>query len=214
MFYTLVRVVYSFFITIFIPVYWKELGLVNFLWCCDITLFALLVALWTKNNLLVSIGTICSLPLTILWNIDFFSILIFNHSIFKIAHYMFYDFVPLYVRGLSLFHVWLPPLLIWLLYRWNYNRKAFIWSSFLTWIVIPITYLVTEPERNINCVHSFIKAGQNILPEWMLLIIFMTVLPIFVYYPMHWILKILFSNKQESYLHTDQKMATASDNSV
>jgi len=58
----------------------------------------------------------------------------------------------LWLRALSLFHVLLPVLLLWLLYWLGYDRRALPATMLLCWVVLPVTYLFTDPAQNINWV--------------------------------------------------------------
>lgn len=59
--------------------------------------------------------------------------------------------------GLSMFHVFLPALLVWMLYRLGYDRRAWLAATLLCWVVLPATYLFTDPARNINWYSGWAK---------------------------------------------------------
>jgi hypothetical protein len=82
----------------------------------------------------------------------------------------------LYLRGLSLFHVFLPLVMVLLLCRLGYGRRALLAQTLLTWIVRVVTYLVTDPADDINLVFRLGEAPQTriqprlyLAPEMMLL---------------------------------------------
>jgi hypothetical protein len=189
-----IRIAYTIFIAILVPIYWKEYGPANFLWFCDVTLFLVLLGLWLRSNLLISMASIGFLPHTFLWNICFFGRFIFGRNLLGISNYMFDPGLPLYLRSLSLFHVWLPALLIWLLYKLGYNKKALGWISLVTWVLLSITYL-TPPEGDVNWIFGLRDAMKATLPPLAYLIALMFTIPIVVYYPMHRILKKIFEKK-------------------
>ena len=59
----LLKVAYTLFVAVFIPCYWVQFGAQNFLWACDIALFATLVALWREDALLAStMAIVLALP--------------------------------------------------------------------------------------------------------------------------------------------------------
>jgi hypothetical protein len=58
-----------------------------------------------------------------LWLADFGSHLLGIHLL-GLTGYMFDPGLPLFTRGLSLFHGWLPLLLVWLLFRLGYDKRA------------------------------------------------------------------------------------------
>ncbi|CAN5335281.1 hypothetical protein BH23BAC1_BH23BAC1_27520 [soil metagenome] len=63
---------------------------------------------------------------------------------------MFDEELSQFLRGLSLFHVFLPAIVIWLLIKWGYEPKALYWQWALAWVVLPLTYFLTDPQDNIN----------------------------------------------------------------
>ena len=66
-------------------------------------------------------------------------------------------FLPLPLRLIGLFHLALPPYLIWLIFRLGYHSKAWIVQVLLTWAIALVTWLVTSPLININFVFSYLK---------------------------------------------------------
>ena len=107
------KVAYGLFLCVLVPVYWHHYGPTNFLWACDIALFLIGVALWLENPLPTSMMAIGVLPFELAWIIDFIA----GSRLLGMASYMFDTALPLYLRALSLFHVALPPLMIFLLFR-------------------------------------------------------------------------------------------------
>lgn len=86
------------------------------------------------------------------WNLDFFARPIAGRGLTNLdaTGYAFNPAQPLWLRGLSLFHVFLPALLVWMLYRLGYDRRAWLAATLLCWVVLPATYLFTDPARNIT----------------------------------------------------------------
>src|SRR5437762_3483576 len=116
-----VKAPYTVFVCALVPLYWPKYGPQNFLWFSDIALLSTAVALWLENSFLASMMAVAILLPEIAWNIDFFSRLIFGVDAIGLAHYMFDARRPLYLRALSLFHVAVPVLLLWMLYRLGYD---------------------------------------------------------------------------------------------
>jgi hypothetical protein len=184
-----VRLSYTVFVAVLVPIYWRHYGPDNFLWFSDIALFAVLISLWTGNRLLFSMMAVGVLPIETLWLIDFIAL----GKTTGIAAYMFKDDLPLYLRALSLFHFFLPPILIWMLWRQGYDRRALLAQTILAWIVLPTTWLLTRPDENINWV--FGPAGpQNLIPPLVYLGLYMLLLPVVVYWPMHLLLRKIFGD--------------------
>jgi hypothetical protein len=179
------KVGYGVIVPVIVVVYWRDYGPSNFLWLSDIALFCTTLALFTGNRLLASMPAVGVLPLEIVWTIDFLS----GGQLFGLASYMFDPKLPLYLRSLSLFHLALPPTLIFLLYRFGYDRRALIYQTLVTWAALLLSYLAVEPQKNINWVFGPGSEPQQILPPLLYFSLEMAALPLLVIVPMHLILQ-------------------------
>ena len=182
------KLAYGLAVPVIAVVYWRAYGPTNFLWFSDIALVCTLAALLTGNRLLASMPAVGVLPLELAWTIDFLA----GGRLIGLAAYMYDSQLPLYLRAMSLFHLALPPTLIYLLYGLGYDERALLYQTLLTWIVLVLTYLVTDPEKNINWAFGPGQTPQSILPPLLYLGIEMVVLPLAVFLPMHLLLKRLF----------------------
>lgn len=191
------KLVYTIFVMLLVPVYWFEHGPTNFLWASDIALLVTVVALWRENRFLVSTMAVGVLLPELLWNIDFFARLITEGDgvlWFEATRYMFNPDIPLYVRGLSLFHVFLPAVLIYSLLRLGYDSRGLLAQCLLAWLVLPISYFFTDPTRNINGVFGFGDTVQTAMPGELYLLLLMLLYPLLLYTPTHLILKKCLKN--------------------
>ena len=179
---------YGLAVPVIAVVYWRSYGPSNFLWLSDIALACTLASLLTGNRLLASMPAVGVLPLELAWTIDFLA----GGRVIGLAAYMFDAKLPLYLRSLSLFHLALPPTLLFLLYRFGYDERALVYQTLLTWVVLVITYVATNPEQNINWVFGPGSKPQQLLPPLVYLGLEIVVLPVFVFFPMHLILKRFF----------------------
>jgi hypothetical protein len=179
------KVLYTIFVCALVPIYWRQYGLANFLWFSDIALLALVPALWLENALLVSMLAISVVFFEALWNIDFFFRLATGKSLVGLSTYMFDPSIPLFIRGLSGFHIVLPLLLLWILHRVGYDQRAFLWQTFVALVVLPLSYLVSNARENVNWVYGFGQNPQRILPAPLFVILLMLLFPLAVYLPTH-----------------------------
>jgi len=85
---------------------------------------------------------------------------------------------------LSLFHVPLPILLIYLVHRLGYDRRALVFQILLAWIVLPATYLLTPPQKNINWVYGP-TGPQHLVPPLIYFFMLMIFFPLAIYLPTH-----------------------------
>jgi hypothetical protein len=164
-----------------VPVYWVEYGPGNFLWFSDIALFVTAWCLWTGHRLPASMMAVGVLPLELVWTADFLT----GGALGGLAAYMFDESYPLWLRAFSLFHLPLVAVLIWMLARQGYDRRAFWAQTLLAWIVLPLSWWLTDPEENINWVHGLGPGVHEILSPPLYLALFMVALPLLVYLPTH-----------------------------
>ncbi len=150
---------YLCFVLVLVPVYAVEHGLRNFLWFSNVALLLGLVGVWTENRLVISTQAVSVSLLEIGWLVDFFSGLVRGgDSIYGLTAYMFDAALPLYLRLLSLYHVVLPFLLLWLLWRCGYDRRALrVWLP-AGWGILLFAY-AGPGERNVNWIYGV--PGEN-----------------------------------------------------
>ena len=195
------KIAYTLFLAVLVPVYWIKYGPANFLWFCDIALLATAYTLWLEASLPASMVALGLLP-EIYWNADFFGRLLFGLHLGGLSDYMFLQNYSLFLRGLSLFHVFLPVLLLWLLWRLGYHRWALLGQTALSWIVLPCCYLFTDPKAHINWVfapkNSSLEAVPPLLYFWMIMLVF----PVVAFLPMHGLYCLLFSKPPRRYENT------------
>jgi hypothetical protein len=192
-----VKIPYTLFVFILVPVYWIRYGPANFLWFSDIGLLGTLVALWLESRLLISMMATGVLPLDIVWNLIFFPKLILGAGPEGLVGYMFDPKIPVSVRALSLFHVAVPVIQLWSLSKMGYDVRAWKYQAFLGWIILPLSYVVSGPKENINWVLGVAEAPQQWLPAPLYLAALMVIYPALVCFPTHLVLKRLFHKTQE-----------------
>jgi hypothetical protein len=181
-------VAYGLAIPVIAVAYWRNYGPANFLWLSDIALAFTFASLLTGNGLLASMAAVGALLLELAWTIDFLA----GGRLIGLAAYMFDRKLPRTLRSLSLFHIALPPTLLFLLYQHGYDERALIYQTMLTWIVLVITYAVTDPQQNINWVFGPRSKPQTFLPPRLYLGLEMVILPAALFMPTHFILKHFF----------------------
>jgi len=186
-----IKLFVTLFLGVLIPVYWRHYGPTNFLWASDIALFFVCATVWLEKPLLNSMMAIGVLPFELVWIADFFS----GGHLLGVTNYMFDDSRALYLRTLSLYHLFLPPFIIFLLHRLGYDRRALLAQTLLIWIVLPLSYLVTDPADNINFAFGPGKGPQSFMPPLLYLVLELIVLPIVICLPAHLLLKRLFRRR-------------------
>ena len=182
---------YTLFLCVLVPIYWHHYGPLNFLWGSDVALFLLLGSLWSGRPLPNSMVAVGILPFEIVWCVDFAS----GAELLGVTGYMFEPGRPVFLRTLSLFHVALPVLVIFLLRRLGYDRRALPAQIALTWILLPVSYLFTDPAENVNLAFGLGHTPQSLLDPRLYLLLFMLGLPLVVLWPMHLLLRRMFPGR-------------------
>ncbi len=135
------KIAYAAFMAALVPVYWHYYGPTNFLYFCDVALILTLIAIWPENALLVSACTVGILIPQAVWVVDFL-VRATGTSLTGMTDYMFDSGHAPFLRALSLFHGWLPFLLLYLVWRIGYDRRAFLTWTVLTWTVLAWALLI------------------------------------------------------------------------
>src|SRR5918999_2532266 len=186
-----VNLLYTLFVCVLVPAYWRHYGAANFLWFSDLALFAGFSALWLESSLLASMQAVSVLLLELLWNIDFFARLISGKQVLGLAEYMFKSDKPLWLRGMSLFHVPLPVILLWQVCCFGYDLRAWIAQTSLFWLVMPVCFFFTRPEENINWVFGPGSQPQRRISGGVYLMLLLIGAPLFIFLPTHVLLRAL-----------------------
>ncbi len=181
------------FILILVPVYIHYYGLQNFLWLSDIGLFLTLIGLWWHRALFISIATVCVFVTESIWNIDFFAELLFGVNLITLSDYMFDDAYSPFLRGLSLFHVVLPIIWIWYLYKYGYDKRALKYGTLLYWTILICTYIGTDSTANINWVFLPEVCPLPVhIPPLVWVIMLAVAFPLFIFLPTHLVCSAVF----------------------
>ncbi len=185
------------FLAVFLPVYWYYYGPTNFLYFCDVALILTVVGMWRESPLLISMCAAGILLPQALWCVDFAVVLSGGHFT-GMTDYMVRD-SSLFLRGLSLFHGWLPFLLFYLVRRTGYDRRAAVAWTALAWVLCLICYFALPgpadipgdlTPRNVNFVFGMSETeAQTWMPAPLYFLCWLAVLPLVVYFPTHLLLR-------------------------
>ena len=192
----LFKLVYTAFMAVLIPVYWHYYGPTNFLYFCDVTLIITLVAVWIESPLLVSMCAVGILLPQVYWCIDFIANAL-GVSLTGMTNYMLNPNSWWFLRGLSLFHGWIPFLLVYLVWKLGYDKRGLPGWTVVAWALILICFFFMPPPRpdpglmpvNINYVWGMDDtAAQTWVSPYVWLAGLMIGLPLLVYTPTHFFL--------------------------
>jgi hypothetical protein len=186
------KIAYTAFVFVVVVIWQRHYGWRNFLWFSDIAFIGAVPALWLESGTLASVLAVAVLAPEILWNVDFLGRLLLRRRITGLTDYMFEPERPRLLRGLSLFHVPLPLVLLWMVDRYGYDARAGLAGAIvLAAVVLPWSRWVSPPEKNINWTHGLGSARTTLEPSTYVALLYAGfVLVVFV--PTHLVLRTLF----------------------
>jgi hypothetical protein len=184
-------VLYTLFVAVLVPIYWRSTPLV-FLWLCNVAVLGTLFALWLENSLLASMQALSMFWIQLLWQFDLL-IHLTTGSKTMMTNYMFDPKFTLLGRVLSMQHAWLIYLLLWLLWRLGYDRRALLVQTLCAWVLLLLSYTLTKdihgPAWNLNGVYGLAEGKpQTWMAPWLWLAVVMVYFPVCLYAPIHFFL--------------------------
>lgn len=179
------KIAYTLWLVVWVVAYWDHYGPQNFLWICDLANLILGVAIWIESPLLFSSQAVSVLVIQALWLVDVCGRLLLGMHLVGGTEYMFDPEKSVGIRALSLFHVFVPILLLWAVRRLGYDRRGWKLQTAILWLLLPVTYLVTDPELNINWLWKPFGMPQTVLPELGYVVFEMIAVPLVLYLPTH-----------------------------
>jgi hypothetical protein len=215
------KIAYTAFVAVVIPVYWRNWTPLNFLYFCDVALLLTLPALWLESSLLASMMAISIVLPQLAWQIDFIVYPLSGYSVHfpnDLAGYMFDPAEPVFNRTLSFFHFWLPILLVWLVWRLGYDRRALGYQIGVACVVLVLSYAFTTyptgPAGNVNKVLG--PGGDKAPPQtWMHPLLWLGVLmvgmPVVFYVPSHFLMRWLMPRRADREAASGRMLPTYAD---
>jgi hypothetical protein len=191
------------FLAILVPVYLHEYGPTNFLWFCDAALILTVAGMWLESSLLISMCAVGILLPQGLWLADFGGRLL-GFQLLGMTGYMFDGRTPMFIRALSLFHGWLPLLLVWLLFRVGYDKRALsAWTVVAAGLVF-LGYFLTPAAGahpadanapvNVNFIYGFNnQQPQSWFNQNLYVVLWLGFLWLAAFLPVHLLLREIFS---------------------
>lgn len=169
------------------PIYWWQYGAQNFLYFCDVGNFLIAIGLWAESRLVLSWQAVGLLVFQTLYAFDLIIAFIVGRHLVGGTEYMFNPNVALFVRLLGLYHLVVPPLLLWTVRRLGYDSQAWKWQTLTVWILVPINFF-WQPQYNVNWARG-IGHEQHMVPHWLYLAGYLMLVPLVVYWPTHLLLE-------------------------
>jgi hypothetical protein len=177
------KLAYTAFVIYVMAVWWKHYGWTNFLWFSDIAFIGAVPAMWLESAAMASVLTVAVLVPELLWNLDYAGRLLLRRRITGLTDYMFERDRLLLLRGLSLFHVPLPLVLVWLVAAYGYDASVGLSGAIvLAAVVLPWSRFVSTPDKNINWTYGL--GGWRVQwPGWLYVAVLFAGFVLFVFVP-------------------------------
>lgn len=182
---------------VLVVVYWSVYGPTNFLFFCDVALFSALIGMWTGNKLLVSAPAVGIVLPQLIWVADV-ACECAGFKLLGMTSYMFNPDTPLAPRLLSLFHGWLPFVLLYGVYRMGYDRRALLSWTAVAIALIGISYAFIPPPPapagshlpvNVNFVYGVGATPQTWMDQNLYVAVYSVALFALVFVPTHLFLR-------------------------
>lgn len=186
------KLAYTASVVALVAIYWVRYTPVNFLWFSDIAFIGAVPAMWLDSAWLAGVLNVAVLIPEVLWNVDYAGRLVLKRRITGLTEYMFDERIPKWLRALSLFHVPLPLVLVWMVHAYGYVDSALWGAIAMALIVLPLSYVLGPPEKNINWVYGPARLQTRFHPvAYLALLTAGFVVVLFV--PTHFLLRWVFA---------------------
>jgi|SRR5215831_4064652 len=203
------KIGWTLWLILWAPTYWRQYGVQNFLFFCDIGNILIGIGLWLESALIFSWVACGLLWFQSLYAIDLVLAVLTARHFIGGTEYMFDPHLSIVMRLLSLFHVVTPPLLLWALWRLGYDRRGWKLQTFMTWIVVPINYF-WRPQQDVNWARGLFFHEQHLVPGWAYLLAYLLLVPLCIYLPTHLVLNWLTRRWKPKYDGVGSTVANAS----
>lgn len=178
---------WTLWVAVWVPLYWKYYGPQNFLWFCDLANVFILIGLWLESRLIFSWQACGLLIFQTLYAVDLVWALASGNHVIGGTEYMFQANVPLFLRLMSLFHIVTPPLLLWAIWKVGYDARGWKYQTLTTWMVVPVCHFWFG-RYDINWAHGLFGREQHVVPGLVYLVAYLLVVPLVVYWPTNMVL--------------------------
>lgn len=189
------KLVWTVWVVVWVPLYYKQWGFSTFLWFCDIANFMILAGLWTESALIFSWQGVSVLLFQIAFTVDVVGRAVVGRHLIGGTEWVFDDAkVPVYIKLLSVgMHVASPPLLLWAIRKLGYDRRALLCQIALVCVLLPVCWWGWDATLNLNWVYKPFNKPQTWMSPALYLLVCIVGYVVLVFLPTHLVLKKLFA---------------------
>lgn len=155
---------FSAWIVVWMPSVIVLLGPQNFFWICNLANFLILIGLWTESRLILSMQWLSVALIGLFWGIDLGTAWLTGLHPIGGTEYMLDPDFPTAAKILSFYHLALPLVSGFCVYRLGYAPRALPLQAGLVAGLVLLSWGLTDPVRNINMVHEPVILGLVDLP--------------------------------------------------
>jgi hypothetical protein len=183
-------------VLVWVPAYAATWGWSNFLAICDVAAALTCLGLLLRSRLVISGQALAAILPGALWAADVLARVTTGRHLFGGTEYMWLASVPLGVRLLSLFHLGLPVLLLLLLRRVGYDRRALAFEAALMIPLLVLTRLFVPAAKNLNYAFRAPFGNLTFGPAPLHLVVAWLVFVLAVFLPTHLVLRRVFHSSK------------------
>jgi hypothetical protein len=181
---------------VWVPAYTLTWGWTNFFAICDVAAALTCLGLLLRSRVLISGQALAAILPGALWVLDVAARLATGRHLFGGTEYMWLASVPLSVRLLSLFHFALPVLLVLILRRVGYDRRALTFQAALMIPLLILTRLFVPAAKNLNYAFHAPFGNLTFGPAPVHLGVAWLVFVLLVFLPTHLVLRRVFHSSK------------------
>ena len=181
------KIAWTAWILVWAPIYFRQYGIQNFLFFCDLGNILITLALWLESSLIFSWQAVSLLVVQVLYSADLLAAFLFGRHLTGGTEYMFDPAIRISIRLVGLYHLIVPPLLLLAVHRLGYDRRALKLQILTACILVPICHL-WRPQFNVNWARG-IGHEQHLVAGWLYVLRYLIVVSTLVYCPSHFFLR-------------------------
>jgi hypothetical protein len=154
-------------LAVYVPSYWQAYGASHFLQLCNIGVLLTCLAWLTRSALWLSTQWLAAPLIAVLWLADVASTLLVGQPLHGGTLYLWDASIPWPARALSIYHVFLPLVLLHTLRITGYDHRALVVQSTLAIVVMAISGIIATPQNNLNYLYLWPDGSVPGGPTWL-----------------------------------------------
>jgi len=175
-------------LAVWIPFYARGWGWLNFLHICDVAILLAVLGIWIESPLILSGQAVAVIVPDAMWCLDATWRLVSGHNLLGGTEYMWDKSIPLFLRLLSLYHLALPPILLWGVARIGYDRRG-LWFGMGTFAAALIASRIAPASQNINFAYRDPFLGRAWGPAPIHLLVIFAGATLLGFLPVHFVVR-------------------------